>query len=190
MGMFLVSVRILYHPAVRTVLLYFFIFCSLPLRDDVIYMHHFCVLHLEYPLWTYPGTAQDQGYRRHGFWIRAVNRLVLVWAWKLTWFLPGWSILTWFQCGGSNLIWFQFRDRNQFVWCLGVENDLVLVSGSKVTWSLCDDARPRIDTASWQIGVLRSRRPLSHRWLSSSVVHPLQSNKRGPGFKFQSGMTE
>ena len=50
MGMFLVSVRILYHPAVRTVLLYFFIFCSLPLRDDVIYMHHFCVLHLEYPL--------------------------------------------------------------------------------------------------------------------------------------------
>ena len=65
MGMFLVSVRILYHPAVPTVLLYFF--RSLPLRDDVIYMHHFCVLHFEHPLWTYPGTAQDQGYRRHVF---------------------------------------------------------------------------------------------------------------------------
>ena len=49
MGMFLVSLRILYHPAVPTVLLYFFIFRSLPLRDDAIYMYHFCV-HLEYPL--------------------------------------------------------------------------------------------------------------------------------------------
>ena len=38
MGMFLVSLRILYHPAVPTVLLYFFIFRSLPLRDDVIYI--------------------------------------------------------------------------------------------------------------------------------------------------------
>ena len=28
-------------------------------------MYHFCVLHLDYPIWTYPGTAQDQGYRRH-----------------------------------------------------------------------------------------------------------------------------
>ena len=50
MGMFLVSFRILYHPAVPTVSLHFFIFRSLPLRDDVIYMYHFSVLHLEYPL--------------------------------------------------------------------------------------------------------------------------------------------
>ena len=31
-------------------------------------LYHFCVLHLEYleyTLWTYPDTAQDQGYRRH-----------------------------------------------------------------------------------------------------------------------------
>ena len=27
-------------------------------------MYHLCVLHLEYPLRTYPGTAQDQRYRR------------------------------------------------------------------------------------------------------------------------------
>ena len=49
MGMFLVSVRTLYNAAVPIVLLYF-IFRSLPLRDDVIHMYHFCVLHLEYPL--------------------------------------------------------------------------------------------------------------------------------------------
>ena len=68
MGMFLVSVRILYHPAVLTVLLYFFIFRSLALRDDVIYMYHFCVLRLECPFWTYPGTAQNQGYTRQYIW--------------------------------------------------------------------------------------------------------------------------
>ena len=28
--------------------------------------------------------------------------------------------------------------------CLGVENGLVSVSGSKLTWILCDDVRPRI----------------------------------------------
>ena len=50
MGTFLVSVRILYHPAVPTVVLLYFIFCSQPLRDDVIYMYHFYVLHLEYPV--------------------------------------------------------------------------------------------------------------------------------------------
>ena len=32
--------------------------------------------------------------------------------------------------------------------CLGVENDLVLVSGSKLAWILCDDVRPQIDTES------------------------------------------
>ena len=36
----------------------------------------------------------------------------------------------------------QFRDRNWFALCLGVENDLVLVSGSKLTWILFDDFRP------------------------------------------------
>ena len=61
MGIFMVSGRILYHPAVPTFSLHFSIFCSLPLRDDVIYMNHFCVLYLEYPLRTYPGAAQDQG---------------------------------------------------------------------------------------------------------------------------------
>ena len=49
--------------------------------------------------------------------MRAANRLVLVWGWRLTWFLSGWSVLTWFQ----------FRGRNWFILCLGVENDLVSI---------------------------------------------------------------
>ena len=60
-----------------------------------------------------------------GFWMRAANRLVLVLASRLIRFLSGWSIWTWFQCRGSNLTWCQFIDRNLFVLCLGVENDLV-----------------------------------------------------------------
>ena len=83
-----------------------------------------------------------------GFWMRA-NRLVLVWASMLTWFMSGWSILTWFQCGGPNSTYIQFRDRQfrdrkWFGLCLGVENDLVQVSGSKLTWILYD-VRPQID---------------------------------------------
>ena len=33
-------------------------------RSIHIIYHFFCVLHLEYYLWNYPGAAQDQGYRR------------------------------------------------------------------------------------------------------------------------------
>ena len=32
------------------------------------------------------------------------------------------------------------------VLCLGVENDLVLLYGSTLTWILCDDVGPQIDT--------------------------------------------
>ena len=39
----------------------------------------------------------------------------------------------------------QFRDRNWFALCLGVENDLVLVSGSKLTRFFCHDVRPQVD---------------------------------------------
>ena len=51
MGMFLVSVScIIRRCPVFHFCYFYFIFCSLPLRDDVIHMYHFCVLHLEYPL--------------------------------------------------------------------------------------------------------------------------------------------
>ena len=53
---------------------------------------------------------------------------------QIAWFWSGWSILTWYQ----------FRDRNWFVLCLGIENDLVLVSGSESTLILCDDGLPQI----------------------------------------------
>ena len=33
------------------------------------------------------------------------------------------------------------------------ENDFVLVSGSKLSWILCDDVRPQIDTESGQMDV-------------------------------------
>ena len=32
--------------------------------------------------------------------------------------------------------------------CIGVENDLALVSGSTLTWIFCDDVRPQIDMQS------------------------------------------
>ena len=54
MGMFLVSVRILYHPAVPTVslvtvLLLHLLFSTSSGRRNI-HLYHFCVLHLEYPL--------------------------------------------------------------------------------------------------------------------------------------------
>ena len=85
-----------------------------------------------------------------GIWMRAaIAWFYVVWASKLSWFLSGWAILTYFQCGGSNLAWFQFRDRNCFVLCMGVKNDLILVSVSKLTWILCDDIRPQIDITTF-----------------------------------------
>ena len=41
-----------------------------------------------------------------------------------------WSNSTWFQCRGSNLTWYQCRDRTWLSFCVGVDNDLVLVSRS------------------------------------------------------------
>ena len=46
------------------------------------------------------------GINWHGFWIRAANRLVLVWTLKLTWVLSGLSILTWFKYLGRNWLGF------------------------------------------------------------------------------------
>ena len=84
------------------------------------------------------------------------NRLVLVIASRLTWFLSGWSILTWFQCGESNLTWFQCRDRNWFVFCLVVENDLILMYQDRNWLGFCVmifDLK-EIYMESWQIYVL------------------------------------
>ena len=55
----------------------------------------------------------------------AENHLFSRWAWKLTWFLCGWSTLTWCQCGGSNLTWFQCRHQIDLVVVRVVEIDLV-----------------------------------------------------------------
>ena len=113
-------------------------------------------------------------------------------------FLSGWSTLTSFQCEASNLTWIQFRDRNLFVLFQGIEKNLVLVSGSELTWILCDHVRPQIDTESWQrcVGYVLDDRLVNvvwvaqvfiffkvtkevrvsnsgHGWLSNSVVYPL-----------------
>ena len=48
---------------------------------------------------------------------------------KLIGLLCGWSILTRFQCRGGIDLGF----------CVAVENELFLVSGSKLTWFLCKD---------------------------------------------------
>ena len=67
------------------------------------------------------------------FFMPVENHFVIVWASNLTLFLCGRSILAWFQCGGSNLTWFQCRDRNWLSMSVRVDNDFVLVSGSKST---------------------------------------------------------
>ena len=68
-----------------------------------------------------------------GFCMLAESQLVLMWAWNLTSFLCGWSKLTWLNYRGSNLTWFQCRDRNRIGFGVGVENDLALVFGSKLS---------------------------------------------------------
>ena len=57
------------------------------------------------------------------------------------------------------------RDRMWFVLCLGVENDLVLVSGSELTSILCDDVRLQINMESWQMCWFCSGIPLGQGWL-------------------------
>ena len=69
------------------------------------------------------------------------------------------------------MTWFQSLDRNRLIFCV--------MFNRKQIWSL-----------DGQIRFLCSRRPLSHRCLSSSGFYPILTNKGGPGFKFQSGMTE
>ena len=77
----------------------------------------------------------------HSFWMRDANRLVLVWASKLTWFLCGGIEIDLILELASN--WLDFSGCVEinliFVW--GIEFDLVLVLGSKVTWFLCGGSK-------------------------------------------------
>ena len=79
--------------------------------------------------------------------------LVLVWVVDLD------LISVW----GIKLYLISTRYRTFLLLCLGVKNDLVFASGSKVTWILCDDVRPK---KKWSLDryicLLCSRRPLSH----------------------------
>ena len=50
--------------------------------------------------------------------------------------LCGWSKLTSFERGGSKSTWFQCGDQNSLGVCVEVENDLVLLSRSKLNWFL------------------------------------------------------
>ena len=130
-----------------------------------------------------------------GFWMRAANRLVLVWASKLTCFLSGWSILTWFRCRGLNLTFFQLRGCNLFRLRLGVENDSFFSiwiekenderkkreekkekekeNGKGARAVLCWILRSQQDRESWHVDVLVMLYKTTHSWLSSSVVYPL-----------------
>ena len=47
-----------------------------------------------------------------------------------------------------NLTRFEFKDGIWLVLCAGVENDLVLVSRSKLIYILCDNVRPQIGMES------------------------------------------
>ena len=49
---------------------------------------------------------------------------------------------------GVELHLIQFRDRNLFGLCLAIENDLDLVSGSKLAWILGDGVRSQIEMES------------------------------------------
>ena len=93
------------------------------------------------------------GRNQLGFWTWAANRLVLVLASILTWFMCGWSILTWFQCGGSNLTWFQFSDRNCF-FCVSGRKWLRIVYLDRNWLGFCVMMFDRSDMESWQVGVL------------------------------------
>ena len=85
------------------------------------------------------------GWSKLRFCMPPKNHLFLVWALNLTSFSCGWSKLTWFQCRGSNLIWFRCLDRNWLGFCVGVENDMGLVSGSKLTWFFVSGHRNWLD---------------------------------------------
>ena len=68
------------------------------------------------------------GRNRLVFCMRSGNHLVLEWA----------SKLTCFSCGSSQLTWFQCEDRNWLGFVVAVESDLFfLVPGSKLTRFLC-----------------------------------------------------
>ena len=55
---------------------------------------------------------------------------------ELNFVLCGWSKLTSFERGGSKSTWFQCGDQNSLGVCVEVENDLVLLSRSKLNWFL------------------------------------------------------
>ena len=81
---------------------------------------------------------QGMDRRWHDYRMPTGNPRVILWAWKLTWFLRGWSKLSCFQCGRRNLIWFECGDEIVLVVVWGVEIDLILLLGSEWTWCLFD----------------------------------------------------
>ena len=87
-----------------------------------------------------------------------------------------------FSAGDRTWLDFGFGIGIDFGLCLGVKNDLVLVSRSKLTWISCDDGRPHIDMESWQIDVLvmfykTTQSPLTE-WLSDLSFTNEQKRRR------------